>query len=171
MSKEHTDEEQKPTGTDDSATQDKGASAANDQDVQNVVSQRDRANEKARKLEEKLVDRDERLARLEMSELERDRRDTIKLFLKENKEKYPDLEPEDLMTAQDPSELDGLATKRQGKYSAIEQRVLAKLQIVDEDVAPTLDEIKAAEKKILESNKSEDKFEKIMEQRLSNFNK
>lgn len=172
MSKEHTDEDNKPTGTDTdvSATQPKGSPAANDQDVQNVVSQRDRANEEARKLKEELADRDERLARLEMAELERDKQSAISKFLKENKDKYPDLEPNDLIAAEDPRELDELAKKKQDKYSAIEQRALAKLQVAD-DKEPTLDEIKAAEKKILENPDETDKFEKVMDQRLSKYNK
>ena len=166
---ERTDVTTNPSGTDPSATPSSGATPANDQDINNLVSQRDRANEQARTLEAELAEAKQRLESLEVSDMERDKRDTISTFLKENKEKYPDLEPEDLANAQDPKDLDTLAKAKQDRYTAIEQRALSKLQVADEEPEPTLDEIKDKEKKILENPHVEDKFSAVMDGRLGSY--
>lgn len=159
-----------PAGTDPSATPPSGEpSTANDNDVKNVVSQRDRANERARQLEADKLELEERLARVEASDMERDKKETISDFLKENKEKYPDVELDDLARAEDPQELEALAEKAQKKYSAIEQRALSKLNVADEEKVPTLEEIKAKEKAILDNPEITDKFSAIQEARLAEY--
>ena len=159
-----------PAGTDPSATPPLGEpSTANDNDVKNVVSQRDRANERARQLEAEKLELEERLARVEASDMERDKKETISDFLKENKEKYPDVELDDLLRAEDPQELEALAEKAQKKYTAIEQRALSKLNVADEEKVPTLEEIKAKEKAILDNPEITDKFSAIQEARLAEY--
>lgn len=159
-----------PAGTDPSATPPSGEpSTANDNDVKNVVSQRDRANERARQLEADKLELEERLARVEASDMERDKKETISDFLKENKEKYPDVELDDLVRAEDPQELEALAEKAQKKYTAIEQRALSKLNVADEEKVPTLEEIKAKEKAILDNPEITDKFSAIQEARLAEY--
>lgn len=90
-------------------------------DVKNLVSQRDANFEKARTLEE----------RLEAIEAEKERDDYIDTFLKENGKDYKYVERDDLLSATSPDEVKATAKRIQAKAEKIEQKALENIKQVE----------------------------------------
>lgn len=136
-------------GTIPAATQPQGAPAATEdttvtlkkEDYNNLIAQRDRATNAKGELDDTVLTlAQEREVRIK-SEL-------IGEFLVENKDKYPDLTSEDLMSADSPEELETLAVKRQRRYEDVVQDKLLKVQKAEapslspEDRATALNKLK-----------------------------
>lgn len=160
-----TTDENLPAGTGGdtpAATQPQGGSSATDdqtvtlskEDYSNLIAQRDRANNDKSGLNDTVLT-------LAQEREERIKSEMIGDFLEQNKEKYPDLTSDDLMTADSPEELETLATKRQRRYEDVVQEKLLKVQRTE---APILSpEEKAEELKRLKQNPGSDSFQRALE--------
>lgn len=143
-----------PTGS-GAATGDSDQVTLSREDYNNMVAARDRANEAARQnegSEEFLVT------------LAKERE--IGSFLKENKEKYPDVVEGDLMHLSDPSELEAEATRLQTRYEDIVQKKLLDVQVADNTPRLT-DEEKAQKIDALRNSNDPMAFEKMVAVRTS----
>lgn len=154
-----------PAGTDGNppaATPPTGQPAATDdktvtlpkKDYNNLIAQRDRANNDNGELNDTVLTlAQEREVRLKT--------EAINEFLEENKEKYPDLTSDDLMAADSPDELEKLAVKRQRRYEDVVQEKLLKVQ---KTTAPILSpEERAEELKRLKQNPGSSSFQRALE--------
>lgn len=79
---------------------------------------------------------------------------TLNDFIEGNKEKYPDVEVDDLMLAEDEAHLEDAAKKAQAKYDRIRNNALQKVREVPEETMTA--EEKAQALKALEGDFSED---------------
>lgn len=149
-------------GNPPAATPPQGQPAATDdetvtlkkEDYNNLISQRDRANNDKGELNETVLT-------LAEEREERIKKEMIGDFLEQNKEKFPDLTTDDLMAAGSPDELEDLATKRQRRYEDVVQEKLLKVQ---KTTAPILSpEEKAEELKRLKQNPGSDSFQRALE--------
>lgn len=115
------------TGSNEAANQDlnKETPAANQDDLKEVVRQRDRANEKNRTLEEKVNELDERVS---MSEAEREKNSYVETLVK--KHGLTAEEKEVLDDAVSPSQADKLAETLVKHREDAKQAALADLQNV-----------------------------------------
>lgn len=125
------------------------------EDYQNLVAQRDRANETARAnegSEEFLIT------------LAKERE--IGSFLKENKKDYPDVTAEDLMHLDDPTQLEAEATRLQKRYEDIVQKKLHDVQVADN--TPRLsDEEREKQIDSLRNSGADDAFDRMVKLRTS----
>lgn len=146
------------------ATPDNGGGSANqdgDQvtlsrdDYNNLVGQRDRANEAARGAETQ-----------EDFLLELAKEREIDSWLKDNGKDYPDVSREDLMHAESPEDLEDLAKKTQQRLTALIEKKLQDVEIADN--RPKLTDSERAERvnKLRNSNDPQ-AFEKMVDLRLS----
>ena len=110
-------------------------------DYNNLIGQRDRANDGFSKLGETVTT-------LQARQDEADKKEFLSDFLESNKETYPDLTVDDLMTVGSPDEVEELAKAKQRRYEDVVQDRLLKVQRTDapilspEDAAAKLDELK-----------------------------
>lgn len=141
------------TNTDDSASGDETVTLSK-KDHSELVSQRDRANEEIRKLKESGNSENDL-----MYEIAKER--GIDQFLKENKEKYPDVTADDLKFLDDPEQLEAAASHLQSTINDRVQKKLSDVQVADE--RPQLSE-EDRKKKLaaLEKSDSPDKFEQMV---------
>lgn len=143
-------------GEEPAATNPQGNSAATDdgdhvtlsqEDYKNLIAARDRANNSASQSEEFVLT------------LAKERQ--IGDFLEQNKEKYPDLTKEDLMSASDPDELEELATSRQNAYDRVVQKKLLEVQNA---TPPSLSPQEKAEKlRALKKNPGSGSFQQMLD--------
>lgn len=123
-------------------------------DYNNLIGQRDRANNDNGELNDTVLT-------LAEEREERIKKEMIGDFLEQNKQKFPDLTSDDLMSARSPEELETLAAQRQRRYEDVVQEKLLKVQKTD---APILSpEDRAAELKKLKENPSKGSFGKFLE--------
>lgn len=116
------------------------------EDYQNLISQRDRANNLSSESDEYV----QNLAKKE----------SIGDFLKENAEKYPDVTTDDLLVATSPEELEKLAISRQSRVDEIVQKKLLDVQVSN---APVLSPEERAEKiRQLKANPSSGSFQEMV---------
>jgi hypothetical protein len=101
-------------------------------DLNNIISQRDRNAEAARQNSAS----DNFLMELAVER-------TVNKFLTDHKEKYPDVNTEDLMHVDDPDQLEAEATRIQTKISQAVQQKLQSVQITE---TPPLTETQKTEK-------------------------
>ena len=128
------------------ATDDSKTVTLSESDYKNLISQRDRANNTNMESESFLLT------------LAKERE--IDTFLEQHKVDYPDLTREDLMSADDPSELEELAKSRQ---EAIERVVQKRLLDVQVSTAPLLSpQEKAAKLKALKQNPGSQSFQEML---------
>ena len=132
-----------------SATGDSDQVTLSQEDYQNLVAARDRANEAARGNEGS----EEFLLTLAK---ERE----IGSFLKEHAEKYPDVSSEDLMHLDDPGQLEAEATRLQTRYEDIVQKKLHDVQIADNSPRLT-DEERSQQIDALRNSNDPQAFEKM----------
>jgi hypothetical protein len=126
----------------------------NKEDYNNLIAQRDRANNDKGELNETVLT-------LAEEREERIKKEMIGDFLEQNKDKFPDLTTDDLMAAGSPDELETLATKRQRRYEDVVQEKLLKVQ---KTTAPVLSpEERAEELKRLKQNPGSDSFQRALE--------
>jgi len=119
----------------------------NKEDYNNLISQRDRANNTNSETD------------AVVNELLK--KDAINSFLTENKDKYPDVNFDDLTLADSPEELEKLAERQQKR---IEDAVQKKLMDVQTTTAPVLSpQEKAQQLKQLKDNPDGKSFGKMLE--------
>lgn len=99
-------------------------------DYNNLVAQRDRANNTS--------------AATEAWVMEQAKKQDVRAFIKENKDKYPDVSVDDLMVAEDEDELPKIAEKTQRR---IDDAVQSKLKTLNSATAPELTPEQRAEKR------------------------
>lgn len=99
-------------------------------DYNNLVSQRDRANNTS--------------AATEAWVMEQAKKQDVRAFIKENKDKYPDVSLDDLMAAEDEEELPKIAERTQRR---IDDAVQSKLKMLNSATAPELSPEQRAEKR------------------------
>lgn len=99
-------------------------------DYNNLVSQRDRANNTS--------------AATEAWVMEQAKKQDVRAFIKENKSKYPDVSVDDLMAAEDEDELPKIAERTQRR---IDDAVQSKLKTLNSATAPELSPEQRAEKR------------------------
>lgn len=134
-----------PQGS-DGATDDSKTVTLSESDYKNLISQRDRANNNNVESESFLLT------------LAKERE--IDTFLEQHKADYPDLTRDDLMSADDPAELEELAKSRQ---EAIERVVQKRLLDVQVSTAPQLSpQEKAAKLKALKQNPGSSSFQEML---------
>jgi hypothetical protein len=134
----------------ESASQESDKITLSKEDYQNLVSQRDKNFGNSKELEEQIQDL--------TATIEREK--YVKKFLKENKDKYPDIEPEDLEGATSPEEVEAIAKDRQNIYVKAEQKALENLKNVPQQPQMTEDErAKKAEDLLKRAQAGEDVFE------------
>lgn len=124
------------------------------EDKNNLISARDRATNANGEL-------GETVATLAQEREERAKKELIGEFLESNKEKYPDLTTDDLMSASSPEELDDLAAKRQRRYEDIVQEKLLKVQKTSDPILSP--EQKAEKLKTLKENPGSSSFQSMLE--------
>lgn len=126
----------------------------NKEDYNNLIAQRDRANNDKSELNDTVLT-------LAEEREERIKKEMIGDFLEQNKDKFPDLTTDDLMAAGSPDELETLAAKRQRRYEDVVQEKLLKVQ---KTTAPILSpEERAEELKRLKQNPGSDSFQRALE--------
>lgn len=131
----------------DSPATDDNAVTLNRQDYNNLIAQRDRANNTNSETDEIVND------------LLKERE--IKNFLESNKDQFPDVTYDDLMIAASPEELEQVAKARQKRYEDVVQK---KLMDVQKTTAPVLSpQERAAQLKKLSDNPDDSSFEKMLE--------
>lgn len=143
-------------GDEPAATQPQGVPAATDdsdkvtlsqEDYKNLIAQRDRANNSASESDEFVLT------------LAKERQ--IGDFLQKNKEKYPDVTQEILMSASDPDELEELATLHQNTITAAVQKKLLEVQT---STPPRLSPQEKSEKlKALKNDPGSGSFQKMLD--------
>lgn len=124
-------------------------------DYNELIAQRDRANENLKKSggTDDLV-------------LEMYKEKEISSFLKTNAEKYPDVEPDDLMYLDDPAQMDEAAAKMQRRVEDRAQKKLAEIQVADN--TPRLTEQQKSEQiEALKGGNAPDRFEQMLKIRSS----
>lgn len=159
------------TGADNAAAtgnNDGSAATGNDQDTTNVVSQRDRANEKNKTLEEENAELRSRVDDLEISQGLANKEKSIKSFLKDNKDDYPDVIVDDLAAAASPEEFEELAKSSQKRFDDHKDRVISDIEVAKDPPPLSLKDLQAKEKEIMEDDSISDKFKAIMDLRNSN---
>jgi hypothetical protein len=123
-------------------------------DYNNLISQRDKATNAARSSEGQQ-------AFLESLAQEK----SVKDFLNENKDSYPDLNPEDLSHVWDPDQLKDEADRIQRR---LQDHAQAKIMSVEQSTAPVLSPVERAEKlKQLKESGDPNAFEKMLNLRLA----
>lgn len=149
------------TGADSAAaTTQQGASGATDdtvtlsqEDYKNLIAARDRANNDKNDLTESVMSIQEQLEA-------NAKRDAINEFLKDNKEKYPDLTSDDLASVSSPDDLAAHAERMQRRLEDVVQKRLLDVQKVDQPVV-TPEERAEAEKR-LKANPSKSSFQDMI---------
>lgn len=150
------------TGGDPAATNPQATAAATDDqtvtlnkdDYNNLIAQRDRANNAKSELDDTVLTlAQEREIRL--------KQEFVSDFIEKNKETYPDIEVDDLMAAESPEELEELAKKRQRRYEDVVQAKLLKVQRAGDPVLSP--EEKAAELERLQKNPGSSSFSRMID--------
>lgn len=121
------------------------------EDYNNLIAQRDRANNINSDTDEIVND------------LLKERE--IKKFLESNQDQFPDVTYDDLMIAATPDELEEVAKTRQKRYEDVVQK---KLMDVQKTTAPVLSpQERAAQLKKLRDNPDDSSFEKMLDLQLA----
>lgn len=153
------DEGNQPNST--ATPQNKGGEAAKDgdetvtmskKDYNNLVAQRDRNHEENAQSQGFLMT------------LAKERE--IDSFLTENKEKYPDLERDDLMHLDDPELLEATANKLQRRFQDVAQKKLENVQVAGQPYVSAED--KAKQLADLKKNPKAGSFERMVDLRTAN---
>lgn len=132
-----------------------------DRDKKNIVSQRDRANEELRKLQE-------RLEELEGADLERAVRTAIESHLKDNKEKYPDVDVDDVLPfVREPDDIEKESKRLQDKYQTIRDKAISDIEVAREPKPLTPEEMSKKEDEIMKDEKITDKASAIFNLRFN----
>lgn len=116
-------------------------------DYQNIISQRDKANNTS--------------AATEAWVMEQAKKQDVRSWLKENKKDYPDVSLDDLMAAEDEDQLPTIATRTQRR---IDDAVQSKLKTLNSATAPELTPEQRAEKRkaLTGKNRPNDAFEQAV---------
>lgn len=126
-----------------------GYKLVKEEDLNNLISQRDSNFDKSRQTEDQNGDLVATVADLQ-------KQNYISRWLKDNGKNYADVTEEDLMGADTPDEIEAIAKRVQGRVDKIRQDALASVQTVD---SPKLSaEDRAAKLKEAEQNKDIDSF-------------
>ncbi len=124
------------------------------EDKNELVLQGDKNFSNIKELEDQVVDLTETITRDKF----------VSKFLKENKEKYPDVEADDLESATSEEEVKAFAKDRQSIYEKAEQRALENLKNVPQQPQMSEDErTKKAQSLLTRAQKGEDVFEEWLE--------
>jgi hypothetical protein len=122
---------QTPTNAPDGASGgDEKTITLKESDYKNLISQRDRANSTS--------------AATEAWVMEQAKKQDVRAFIKENKDKYPDVSVDDLMAAEDEDQLPEIAKRTQRR---IDDAVQSKLKTLNSATAPELTPEQRAEKR------------------------
>ena len=167
MSKQTDDTNADQTGADNAAATgaNSGSAATDNDDTKNVVSQRDRANEKAKTLEEENEELRSRLDDLEIAQGLANKEKAIKSFLKDKKDDFPDVIVDDLAAAGSPEEFEELAKSSQQRFNDHKDRVISEIEVAQDPPPLSLKDLQEKEKEIMEDDSITDKFKAIMDLR------
>jgi len=126
-----------------------GYKLVKEEDLNNLISQRDKNFDKSRQAGDQNDDLVATVADLQ-------KQNFVGRWLKDNGDKYKDVTEEDLMAADTPDDVEAIAKRVQGRVDKIRQDALASVQKVDgPELSP---EDRAAQLKDAEKTKNFDKF-------------